>query len=307
MDFFEAKAEPLLEALVCGMVVGAAGEIVGEAGHVGDFIIEIVGVFVALAVADIFHEAGDGVADVERHRLGFGFVNVVDDLAVGGINGVGFWREREIDGGLGEGEMAFGRAQEIESVLGGQGDGESAGFGEADIFAGHADHAAGEIERVFAGFEHAGEPVEGGVGIGVADGFVEGGDEVVMLLAGLVVAEEFSLQDVFEKLWRDDAHAFLAGLRSADGELERVVAGAGVAIRERGDAEEDVVGSFNGFVSETVFFVVQGAAQEFGDLRRRERIENVDLGAGEQRRNHFEGGILGRRADEDDVAGFDMR
>ena len=33
------------------------------------------------------------------------------------------------------------------------------------------------------------QPVEGGVGVGVADGFVEGGDEVVMLLAGLVVEE----------------------------------------------------------------------------------------------------------------------
>src|SRR6267143_3399415 len=91
-NFVEASAEALFEALVGGLVVGAAGEIVGEAGHVGDFIIEIVGVFVALAVADIFHEASDGVADVERNRFSLGFVNVVDDLAVGGVDGVGFWR-----------------------------------------------------------------------------------------------------------------------------------------------------------------------------------------------------------------------
>ncbi len=62
-----------------------------------------------------------------------------------------------------------------------------------------------------------------------------------MLLAGFVVAEKFSLQHVFEEFGRNDAHAFLAGLRSADGKLERIVTGAGVAIRERGDAEEDVV------------------------------------------------------------------
>src|SRR5258707_6854462 len=54
-DFVEALAETLLEALVGGLVVGAAGEVVGEAGHVGDFIIELVGVFVALTIADIFH------------------------------------------------------------------------------------------------------------------------------------------------------------------------------------------------------------------------------------------------------------
>src|SRR5260370_23382524 len=94
-NFVEALAEALLEALVGGLVVGAVGAIVGEAGHVGDFIIEVVGVFVALAGADVFHETGDGVADVERHRFGFGFLNVVDDLAVGSVNGIGFWRERE--------------------------------------------------------------------------------------------------------------------------------------------------------------------------------------------------------------------
>jgi hypothetical protein len=54
-NFVEALAQTLLETLVRGLVVGAAGEIVGEAGHVGDSIIEVVGVFVTLAVADIFH------------------------------------------------------------------------------------------------------------------------------------------------------------------------------------------------------------------------------------------------------------
>src|SRR5437016_14307959 len=165
--------------------------------------------------------------------------------------------------------MTFGRAEEIEGVLGGERDGESAGFGEADVFAGHADYAAREIERVFAGFEHAREPVESGVGIGIADRFVQCGDEVVMFLARLVVAQEFPLEHVFEELWGDGAHSLFTQLRAADGKLERVVSGAGVAIRERGDAEEDVVGSFDGLIPEAVFFVIQGAAEEFYYLRRR--------------------------------------
>src|SRR5437879_1670567 len=99
-NFVEALAEALLEALIGGLIVRAADEIVGEAGHVCPFIIEIVGVFVALAIADVFHQSRDGVANVERHRFGFGFVNVIDDFAVSSVNGVRFWREREIDGGL---------------------------------------------------------------------------------------------------------------------------------------------------------------------------------------------------------------
>ena len=243
-----AEAEALFEALVGGLVVGAAGEIVGEAGHVGNFFFEIVGVFVAFAVANIFHEAGDGVAEMERDGIGFGFVHVFEDFAVGGVNGIGFWRERKIDGGLREREIAFGGAEKIEGVFGGESDGERAGFGEADIFAGHAHQAAREIERFFAGFEHAGEPVESGVGIGIAHGFVERGDEIEVFFAGFVVAKQFALEDVFEEFAGDgDRGSRLRrrmrgfGGQALNGEVERVVGGAGVAIGEGGDAKENVV------------------------------------------------------------------
>src|SRR5258708_585331 len=67
-DFVEALAETLLEALVGGVVVGAAGEIVGEALHVGDFV--------------------------------FVFVHVFEDLAVSGVQRVGFGRKGKVHGGL---------------------------------------------------------------------------------------------------------------------------------------------------------------------------------------------------------------
>ena len=154
---------------------------------------------IALAVANVFHEASDGVAEVEGNRVGLSFLDVFEDGAVAGVERVGFGRERKIDGGLREREIAFGRAEEVESLFCGESDGESVGFGQADVFAGHAHHAAREIERVFAGFEHAREPVERGVGVGIADGFVQRGNEIEVLLAGFVVEEQFALQDVFEE------------------------------------------------------------------------------------------------------------
>src|SRR5260370_39037105 len=107
-----------------------------------------------------------------------------------------------------------------------------------------------------------------------------------MLFAGFVVAEELSLQNVFEKFRSDGARTFFTGLRAADGKLQRVVGGAGGAIRERGDAEEDVVRSFRRFVAQAVFFVLEGPTEKFDDLRRSERIENVDFGASEKLRDH---------------------
>ena len=167
-------------------------------------------VFIAFAVADVFHESGNGVAEVQGNGIGFGFLHVVDDFAIGSVNGIGLWSECEIDGGLGEGEMAFGSAKKIESIFCGESDRERAGFGQADVFTGHAHHAAGEIERVFARFDHAREPIERGVGIGIADGLVERGDEIEMLLAGFVVTQKFALQNVFEEFAGDDARTALS-------------------------------------------------------------------------------------------------
>src|SRR5260370_1912170 len=56
-----------------------------------------------------------------------------------------------------------------------------------------------------------------------------------------------------------------------------------------------------------MLFVLEGAAEKLGDLRGSEGMEEVDLGAGEQRGDDFERRILSGRADKDDVAGFDVR
>src|SRR5258708_12143148 len=55
-DFVEALAETLLEALVGGLVVGAAGEVVWEALHVGDFVFGVVGVLAPFTVPAILHQ-----------------------------------------------------------------------------------------------------------------------------------------------------------------------------------------------------------------------------------------------------------
>src|SRR5580692_4361717 len=47
--------------------------------------------------------------------------------------------------------------------------------------------------------------------------------------------------------------------------------------------------------------------EKFDDLRGGVGFEDVDLGAGEERGDDFEGGIFGGGGDEEDVAGFDVR
>ena len=90
-------------------------------------------------------------------------------------------------------------------------------------------------------------------------------------------------------------------------EFERVVGRAGVAVGERSYAEKNIVRDFDAFVAEAAFFVGEGATKKLDDLRSREWFEDVNLGAGEKRRNDFKGRIFRGRADEGDVAGFDVR
>src|ERR1700741_58187 len=47
--------------------------------------------------------------------------------------------------------------------------------------------------------------------------------------------------------------------------------------------------------------------EEFDNLRRGVGFEDIDLGAREERGDDFEGGIFGGGADEENVAGFDVR
>jgi len=82
--------------------------------------------------------------------------------------------------------------------------------------------------------------------------------------------------------------------------------GAGVPVGEGGYAKEDFIGRLDGFISKTVFFVVERAAEEFGDcgvLSGSRRNLRCAKRSGEiTRTKDSRGG-----ADEDDVARFDVR
>ena len=56
-------------ALGPGLKIVAADEPLGQAGHLAAGGGVVVNVAVTLAVADAFHERGDGVAQVQRHGL----------------------------------------------------------------------------------------------------------------------------------------------------------------------------------------------------------------------------------------------
>ena len=144
---------------------------------------------------------------MEGDGLGERQLGVLQGAAVGVADGVGLGRGREVDRGLGEREEALRHADEVDGLLRGDGDLERLRVGEADVLGGEDDQAAGDEERVLAALEHAGEPVEGGVGVGAAQGLDEGGDDVVVPVAGAVVEGGAVLERLLDALDGDVARA----------------------------------------------------------------------------------------------------
>ena len=129
----------------------------------GEVVFVVVSVLVAATVAEFLHEASGGVAEVEGNGFVAGEFGVCLCAVIGGVGRVRFGGTSEVDGGFGERQTGFGHAEEVGSLLTGDGEGEGVRVCKANVLGSEDDEAAGDEEGVFAGFEHAGEPVEGAV------------------------------------------------------------------------------------------------------------------------------------------------
>lgn len=72
------------------------------------------------------------------------------------------------------------------------------GRGGSDVFTGKNDHAAGDIEWILAGFEHASKIIEGGVGLAGTHGFDEGANDVIEFFSLFIESELAALESLFD-------------------------------------------------------------------------------------------------------------
>ena len=250
---------------------------------------------VAAAVAELLRAGVVGVAEHRRrpqvpalaHVLARGPDRVRARLRLG--------RGREVDRRLREVELRLGQADVLERVRRGDGDEERAWVGVADVLGGEDGHPAGDEARILAAFEHRGEVVDGRVRVGAAHRLDEGGDEVVVLVGALVVAQRPLAGGVVDVALLERRPL---GLRGLPRELDRRERGARVAAGPPCDQRDDLVGHVR---------VDRGSAapDDLGQLLLDERLELDHLAAGEQRRVDLEVRVLGRRADQRQQPLFD--
>ena len=87
-------------------------------------------------------------------------------------------------------------------------------------------------------------------------------------------------------------------------QIQRVVRRPRIPVRERRNPKQNFIARLDILVPEPALLVVQRAPQQRRNQRRRQRLQNVNLGPRQQRRNHLKRWILRSRANKSDVSGF---
>src|SRR5262249_3819621 len=105
-----------LEAAVGGLVKSLRAHAFGPVILPGEGVIGVMVIGVALAVADVLHEACRRVEDVHRRDQRTGLLGRAPGLAGSNVGGVRFGGGGEIEAGLNDRQLAFGGTEEIEGL-----------------------------------------------------------------------------------------------------------------------------------------------------------------------------------------------
>ena len=174
------------------------------------------------------------------------------------------------------------------------------GRGQANVLHRHAHDAPRHVHGVLARLQHAPQPVERGVHVRVAHALVQRGDDVVVLLALLVVEQHAPLQRLGRNLLRDAPVRLLA--RECRRHIQRIERVARVAAGIGRDRGQRVVIRAATPDAPRPRASSPSARAATHDLRLAERLKRVDAAAREQRGVQLERRVLRGRADQPDRA-----
>ena len=154
----------------------------------------VVRILVAVVITQVFHQLRGGIADGQRHGLVAGATDELEGGIDTEIGAVALGRGGQIDRCLGQGDAPLRPADLHHGIEGGVGEQKGIGICQADVLGSADDKSAGDELRVFPTLDHTCKPVEGGIGIGTPNALDEGGDDVVVHLALLVVGQGILLE-----------------------------------------------------------------------------------------------------------------
>ena len=174
------------------------------------------------------------ILQLSRNSADFSRLDIRPCARDGVVRGIRLRADGDENDGVGEGKARLRQADLQRSVDGGLHDRDDLRVRKADVLA-RADHQAAADGRQVARREQPREVVDGGVRVGAAHRFLERRDEVVVLVAVLVIADGAALRELAGALRQDAPHALRRRVRREDAELDGVHRLAHVAAAGRGD------------------------------------------------------------------------
>ncbi len=259
------------------------------------------GITVFIAVAQLFHKLGRRVAQVQWHFQRTVLGGGAQCRLEAHVHRVALWRAGQIGDRLSYCQLAFGAAEALLHLPGRQAQAEGAGIGIADIFAGHAHHAPGQVQGVATAVDHPRKPVQRAVGVGAAHRLMQGGNLVVERFAALVEPSAGVTEQALQQVGAHLAVVFgqIRGVFQQIQQAPAIAIGGGQQHLEAFVAEGQVA-----LAKPTL--LGQRTVDQLAQSRFVEALEHIDPSPREQSVVQFKRGVLGGGADENQRAVFDI-
>ncbi|MNN39472.1 hypothetical protein D3C81_1535110 [compost metagenome] len=231
----------------------------------------VVGIAVFVAVAQRLHQLGRRIAQVQRHLQRAMGRGIAHRRLEAHVHRIALRRAGQINDRLRDRQLALGTAETLLHLPRGQAQVERPRVGVADILAGHAHYAAGEVQRVTAAVEHAREPVQGGIRIGATHRLVQRADLVVEGLAPLVEAPAAVAQQVLQQTDAD----FFAVLHQIGGILQEIEQPPAITVGCRQQQTASLLADGQTPLAQSALFA-QGSRQQLAQRRLIEALQHID-------------------------------
>ena len=221
------------------------------------------GVFVILAVSQVFHQRCRRITQMQRHRKVSCLSYLSQRICYTHIGRIALGAGGQIYSSLGQRNTSLGPSYLHYGVKRGIGHQKSIGIGQAHILGGRYHQTACNECGILTSLHHTCQPVKGCIGITSAYGFDEGRYDIIVHLTVLIVCKRVLLQTLIHDFI---GYYNLIGTFGLNHQLKDVEQFAGIASRETQDGcsllefyvtllEQDI--GLNGTVQklEQVFFL----------------------------------------------------
>ena len=264
-------------------------------------------VLVAFAVAETFGAGVMRIPQMFGHGQSAARAHVLQRRINGQDAAVALMGSGDVESGLGDRNARFRPADELGGLMGRIRQHQRHGIGQAHIFRRTNDDSPSDEARVFSGFNHFGQPIEGRVRITSSHRFDERRNCIKMAVLIRVINNRLALNALFSDGQRNSDHPIVAGRSGQSGDFQSIQRFASISVGNPGQVPQGRFVGKDYQMSKPALLIPQGALQQTIEFFFTQRTQLKYLRAGDQRGIDKEKWIVSRGANQPDGAALHIR